>query len=350
MNYYAKYQKYKSKYLALQDEYTEYLYHGTSMFYLDDIRKNGFTGKYNPKLFDQMNKFYPIISNGVTQHKALSYFPGFIERQSIPTISLSFTGNIKVAKQYAGSERVIGEGPTFFTSLLRDYLIEHKEENTDFLQEMRILYDTLSKGHRYPPLILVIKIDQFVELTGEFIRKTEWEYKINFPIPPEKLLVYNPTSENYIPLLSYEFDVYSFKKMEIFEKTEEELRERIAKSELLLKVWQIQTNIDKGISYKYYNMIKGDMGVRVTYEQHIDDDPLKQYFQIIAINKTELINIVFQLQDRLSIRENNQIDDELQEKLNQVINRMLQEVTDQKEYYIAHIRAVLPSFILQPPS
>jgi len=97
-------------------------------------------------------------------------------------------------------------------------------------------------------------------------------------------------------------------------------------------------------------MIKGDMGVRVTYEQHIDDDPLKQYFQIIAINKTELINIVFQLQDRLSIRENNQIDDELQEKLNQVINRMLQEVTDQKEYYIAHIRAVLPSFILQPPS
>ena len=348
MNYYAKYQKYKSKYLALQDEYTdytEYLYHGTSMFYLDDIRKNGFTGKYNPKLFDQMNTFYPIISNGVTQHKALSYFPGFIERQSRPTISLSFTGNIEVAKQYAGGERNIGEGPTFFTALLRDYLIEHKEENTDLLQKMRILYDTLSKGHRYPPLILAIKIDQFEELTGKLIRNTEWEYKINFPIPPEKLLVYNPTSENYIPLLSPEFTEDSLKKMAIFENNEEKLRARIAERELLLKDWQIQTNIDKRKSYKFYNTMKGDMQVQVTYHQHLDDDPLKQYFHIIAINKTELINIVFYLQDRLSIHNNNQIDDELQEKLYQVINIMLQEVTDQKEYYIDNIRKVLPSFI-----
>jgi hypothetical protein len=41
-----------------------YLYHGTSMFYVDRISKDGLTGKYDSKLLKQMIEIFPIIDNG----------------------------------------------------------------------------------------------------------------------------------------------------------------------------------------------------------------------------------------------------------------------------------------------
>jgi hypothetical protein len=50
--YKEKYLKYKLKYLDLQGQLgggPNYIYHGTNLFYIDDIIENGLTGKYNKK-------------------------------------------------------------------------------------------------------------------------------------------------------------------------------------------------------------------------------------------------------------------------------------------------------------
>lgn len=80
----------------------EYLYHGTSFFYIDYIKINGLQGKYPDELFNKINKFWPYISAETNNRKALAYVPGFIERNATNNYQISFTPKLEIAKEYAG--------------------------------------------------------------------------------------------------------------------------------------------------------------------------------------------------------------------------------------------------------
>ena len=80
----------------------EYLYHGTSFFYIDYFIKNGLQGKYPDELFNKINEYWPVIKEKTSSSKALAYVPGFIERNAINNYQISFTPKLEIAKEYAG--------------------------------------------------------------------------------------------------------------------------------------------------------------------------------------------------------------------------------------------------------
>ena len=128
MFYQQKYLKYKSKYLTLKkqvggtkEENNNFILHGTSLFYIEDIKINGLTGIYNQKIYDIITKYWPTISY-LAQDGYVGYF---IERQTrirenISSISLSFTGEYSIAKEYSEGARQFGEGPSRFLGTLKD--------------------------------------------------------------------------------------------------------------------------------------------------------------------------------------------------------------------------------------
>ena len=63
-----KYLKYKSKYLDLKrllggtkEESNNFILHGTNLYYIDDIKNDGLTGKYNDTLYNIIKKYMPIL-------------------------------------------------------------------------------------------------------------------------------------------------------------------------------------------------------------------------------------------------------------------------------------------------
>jgi len=128
MIYFEKYIKYKLKYLALKKQYggggdnVEYLYHGTSFYYIDNFIKDGLQGKYPIELFNKIQEYWKIISPETISRKALAYVPGFIEKNNSNYIQISLTTKLDIAKEYSGGARVIGEGPTYFTYALGEYV------------------------------------------------------------------------------------------------------------------------------------------------------------------------------------------------------------------------------------
>ena len=138
--YKKKYYKYKSKYLTLKNQFAgtkeegnNYLLHGTNLFYIDDIKKNGLTGLYNQEIYDTIKKHWPTIS-----YLAKDPYVGmFIERQedirSTDRVSLSFTGQSSVAEEYSSGVRQFGEGPSRFLTTLREYFSQNKDISEDMI-------------------------------------------------------------------------------------------------------------------------------------------------------------------------------------------------------------------------
>ena len=135
-SFYQKYLKYKNKYLTLKnqfsgtkDENNKYLLHGTNLFYIDDIIKNGLSGLYNQEIYDIIKKHWPTISY-LARDPYVGYF---IERQREirlnDWIQLSFTGLSSVAEEYCCGARKFGEGPSRFLTTLQDYFSQNKESD-----------------------------------------------------------------------------------------------------------------------------------------------------------------------------------------------------------------------------
>jgi hypothetical protein len=315
-----------------------YLYHGTSMFYVDRISKDGLTGKYDSKLLKQMIEIFPIIDNGRQE-----YIHWFFDRQKLEICELSFTSIYTVAEEYAGKERTIGEGPTKFSALLLSYLIDHKKEESEVLNRMRKLYDVLSKAKRYPNLILAIRINDFEDLKEIYpdgIEDTYWEVPVPCPIPPEKIFACLPpesgsNEKRIVPINSEIFKEYYNKKMTAFNDAEEKLEAFKKDNE---NIWIVDEYITKTGKSKYFycSIVKDSSSVTVSYDRLVEN------IKITAFNDgVSLIDVTIFPYDKIVIRNNYQLNDELNEKLNLALEHILPLIEDNKEYYIRHIKEIL---------
>ncbi len=212
-NYEKKYLKYKKKYLNLvnqlggtKEENNNFLLHGTNLFYIDDIIKNGLTGLYNQQIYNIIEKYWPKI-----RHLALDgYVNDFIYRQNLMyvnhTPSLSFTGQLSVAKEYSEGVRKFGEGPSRFLRTMKEYIINSKKE--ELSEDLCEAYKFLLKAYQNPGLILAIDKNDFEQTKDLSIENLDkWEHTLSFSIPNDKLYI-RRGNKDYIKLLSEEGQKY----------------------------------------------------------------------------------------------------------------------------------------------
>ena len=338
--YFDKYIKYKLKYLDLKKQSggnVEYLYHGTSFYYIKYFRNDGLQLKYPAELFKKINKYWPEIKTKTSSAKALAYVPGFIEKNISEFEKISLTPDLNIAKEYAGGARKIGEGPTYFTYELRDYLDTKKTESSELLEDMRTFYNELNDALQYPSLILAIKVDEIEELKNKKITDM-WETTIDFPITPDKLYIVDENG-SIIKLLSEDGDEYIKNTNKNFDESKKEFEKQRKINEQKLKDWTETKSLEG--NYKYFKMEKNTYFIQVVYDIFGDE-----YIQIIINDNNEtLLHMVIMLKS-VKIREIKEINKELQEKLNYIINEILIYTGNNKEYYKTKIKKHLDWIII----
>ena len=205
--------------------YENILWHGTSMYYIDDIKKNGLDGKYPDEIYNKMvllNNEYPFLKNA-------TYVNWFFERQEKKRndnrVSLSFTTQIETAMEFASGVRASGEGPIKYLDEINKNKLADK--NT-LANELKTIIDNI---HKYPGIILAIKLSDYVNLKSsddlinervsdlyeEYINgkqlPIEYEYLVRKKIPPEIIYIYNMSTMLYIKLLSVEGNNFIYKTL-----------------------------------------------------------------------------------------------------------------------------------------
>lgn len=115
------------------------LYHGTSDYYLDDIKKDGLSGSYpDVELLRLIQKYLPIFleyKNLVTYHTnqttnlgiSGAYIQEFLNRQKTSNIKLFFTKSLEVAYAFSGANTTIGEGPSQFLKIFNGLIMSKRE-------------------------------------------------------------------------------------------------------------------------------------------------------------------------------------------------------------------------------
>lgn len=222
MSYQDKYIKYKNKYINLKKqlggEPATLLYHGTSSYYFESIKANGLPGKFPEDLLQDIKTLYDAGYGKVDP-----YVTWFLERQerlNKNEISLSLTGQLSVAEEYSNGARQGGEGLSSMVLSL------HGKSLTP---ELQIIANKLSKVSRYPGIILVVKVDEIKDYMESFYEGIpedgEWEHKIHFKIPPEKLYL-RKDNGIIVNILSQEADIYIKSIISNFEEENRLLEER----------------------------------------------------------------------------------------------------------------------------
>ena len=292
MEYKDNYIKYKKKYLELKksiggtkEENNNYLLHGTSLYYIDDIIKNGLTGLYNERIYKIIKKYW----NQIRYKSYDSYVDDFIGRQdkrrSHPKsrISLSFTGQSSVAEEYSIGSRQFGEGPSRFISTLQRYIAD-KDNKDKITEEMKKDLNFLLDASRFPGIILAINKDEFDETRRWNISYMDiWEETLHVEIPADKLYIRKGWND-YIELLSEEGKEYIREKKESFyEEREEEKREE----EKSLDEWEIETRkIAPLYFYKLVNK-KKNINILVTYDI-FNENKSPHYLEIYITNYSNI--------------------------------------------------------------
>lgn len=201
--------------------FCNYLYHGTSMFYVDEIQTHGLTGKFPQELYEKMKLYWPHIK-GCKAYARSEYIDWFFKRQDENRedgrVSLFFTQSLSVAKEFAGGSRILGEGPGSYATLLKECLAENKMSLKD-LKGIQELSERLENGKRHPGIILVIKRDP--------MDSDQYSTVISTPMKPEELYILDPNKEDHlIPLKSIEGSAYIQKEMtEFLQKMNEEAKQ-----------------------------------------------------------------------------------------------------------------------------
>ena len=345
-SFYQKYLKYKNKYLTLKnqfsgtkDENNKYLLHGTNLFYIDDIIKNGLSGLYNQEIYDIIKKHWPTISY-LARDPYVGYF---IERQREirlnDWIQLSFTGLSSVAEEYCCGARKFGEGPSRFLTTLQDYFSQNKDISEDMIKDKNFLEEAV----KYPGIILAIDKNDFEDTKHLPIEKLDmWELVLNFPIPADKLYI-RKNKNDYKKLLSEEGISYIKKLKKNFSEKERLIREEIERIKLL-EGWKTETR--DGPIYFVYKIQKknGTMIVQAVYDIYSEDE-YPHYLKISIINYSDInINIVirnilgtknYEMQTISFIGYDLIISNsELKEKLEEVIDGILKFIPEERKVKI----------------
>ena len=336
--YKEKYKKYKLKYLNLQSQIggTQFIYHGTNLFYIDDIIKNGLTGKYNQQIFDIIKKHWPTISEWLDEHdKPKSpYVSYFLDRQQIvidkaPNISLSFTGRLYVAKEYGASVRKLGEGPTFFFQHFTQYINENIEKITE---DMKKDYETINNAYKHPQIILAINIDDFDKnQISDFEDLDQWEIMVHFSIDVTQLYIMKD-DETFVLLKSSEGVEYIKNLKQKFLQKQQEEQAEIEKNKLSPD-WVI-TKSNTPLLYTYEALNRSiNCRIYVVYDIYKEKDNL--HYLRLSINNNNTINIDIEInyifeKNNYVIRLNNskgyklfESNDDLQKHFNLAVNYII---------------------------
>ena len=295
MFYQQKYLKYKSKYLTLKkqvggtkEENNIFILHGTSLFYIEDIKINGLTGIYNQTIYDIITKYWPTISD-LAQDPYVDYF---IQRQTMirentSHVILSFTGKYDTAKEYSDGARQFGEGPSRFLGTLKKYININKEHiSKDIITD----FDFLFNASQYPGIILAIDKNDFTETQDwpiDYINK--WEHTLTFPIPADKLYIRKGTND-YILLLSEEGGIYIDELTYDFLENKRINQEEAERVKLLEG---FETIIQEGPELFIYEIRKknGDVSIKAQYDIY-NQDTTPHYLQLTINNYLDIsINI-----------------------------------------------------------
>jgi hypothetical protein len=338
--YKEKYLKYKFKYLYLQGQLgggPNYIYHGTNLFYIDDIIENGLTGKYNKKIYQIIEKYWPIISKWLDEHDKLksSYIAYFLERQQkviddALKISLSFTGLLDIAKGYGAGIRKLGEGPTYFLMHFTQYMNDNIEKITD---DMKKDYETMNNASKYPQIILAINIDEFDKTQiSDFVDLNQWEIMVHFSIDVKKLYIMKD-DEKFVLLTSDEGVEYIGKLKDQFLKEQEEEQAKIEKNKSSHN-WIITTRNTQ--SLYTYEALNHSINCKIYVVYDIfQEDEYSLSFSIInnTINIDIEINYIFE-KNKYEIRFKNskgyklfESNDDLQKQFNLAVNYIIYHIT-----------------------
>jgi len=193
-----KYLKYKSKYLDLKKllggtkaENNDFLLHGTNLYYIDDIKKYGLTGRYNDTIYAIIKKYTDMEEFLKFQE---NYVQIFISRQNnireTDKIEVYFTRQREVANNFATGSKKFGEGLSTFLINLNTY-ITHLNTNKIDSESVKTDLNTIKKmldPFRESGIILAIRKSHFSKL-GDIGDIEDYEYKINFKIPSDKLYI-----------------------------------------------------------------------------------------------------------------------------------------------------------------
>jgi hypothetical protein len=333
--------KYKYKYLKLKNELyggndnAEYLYHGTTLFYIEHIMKNGLGGFQN-ELFDDIEKYWKIIKEFITDTGAIAHVPMFIDRyQEYKTykkyISISFTTNLSVAREFGGGVRLLGEGIKYFLCGLEEFLNKELYKGDEILEymkeDMEKLHVKLKDGAKYPGLILAIKISDFTDQLKKWLIKTPikknlYEIPLYFLIEPNKLyIIPEDKDEDIIKLISDEGKIYVDKKLE-----------KLNNLYKLKSEWTQDKNLTGNIKYI---MLKNDeYFIQIRYDR-IYKNILLQLIDLNKLNGT-IIDIVFSLITNETVEKQfykNKITDELKNKINISITEMIYNTGENRNKY-----------------
>ena len=339
--YKEKYLKYKLKYLYLQGQLgggPNYIYHGTNLFYIDDIIENGLTGKYNKKIYQIIEKYWTIISKWLDEHDKpkSSYVGYFLNRQQkvigdALKISLSFTGQLHVAKEYGALDRKLGEGPTHFLRHFTQYMNDNIEKITD---DMKKDYETINNASKYPQIILAINIDEFDKTQiSDFGDLDQWEIMVHFSIDVKKLYIMKD-DEKFVLLTSDEGVKYIEKLKDRFLKEQEEEQAKIEKNKSSHN-WIITTSNTP--SLYTYEALNHSINCRIYVLYNIFEED--NYYLNFSINNTINIDIDIEInyifeKNKYEIRFKNskgykifESNDDLQKQFNLAINYIIYHIT-----------------------
>ena len=267
-----------------------YIYHGTNLFYIDDIIENGLTGKYNKKIYQIIEKYWTIISKWLDEHDKpkSSYVGYFLNRQQkvigdALKISLSFTGQLHVAKEYGALDRKLGEGPTHFLRHFTQYMNDNIEKITD---DMKKDYETINNASKYPQIILAINIDEFDKTQiSDFGDLDQWEIMVHFSIDVKKLYIMKD-DEKFVLLTSDEGVKYIEKLKDRFLKEQEEEQAKIEKNKSSHN-WIITTSNTP--SLYTYEALNHSINCRIYVVYNIFEEDT--YYLNFSINNTINIDI-----------------------------------------------------------
>ncbi|AYV75482.1 MAG: hypothetical protein Terrestrivirus1_356 [Terrestrivirus sp.] len=209
MSYYLKqYKLYKQLYLDLKYnnfhnqsggvDKSNILFHGTSTFYFDFIKQHGMNGRFpNEDIVDQIKIWYPKIIN----YTVPIYVDSFLARQTDKNVTISFTPNITIAKEFSEGARQGGEGINFFTKGLHAYLNDNMYLTEEEARKGTDLYFYLNELKLYPGFILAIKSNNYYDTDL-------YEIEMHEPFGVSDLYIYDQNTNNLIPLNSNEADSY----------------------------------------------------------------------------------------------------------------------------------------------
>jgi len=233
-----KYLEHKYEHTKWQYGGAEVLYHGTSLYYIDSIIKNGLNRFYPDDLLRDIHYVCEIIRVMYPENEQNVYTSWFNEsktelRKKMLAI-VSLTGSLSVAKEFAEKERYLGEGPDFIINELYK-LIEYKNDELmqklpilkqsgiinneqETLKKLKQIYDKFSIAKKYPGVILAVKYNDI----KNYVPKNEMEEKAHIllkngfkqadkqtyevisymNIPSEFLYIYNESNGEFIKLIS----------------------------------------------------------------------------------------------------------------------------------------------------